>query len=158
MFCTKCGKQISNEAIFCPECGNRVSNSQSTQQPQNTYRPAPTYHQQTPPPAQPTQPSYSYNTNNKADDYINEDIKSRLGTKILVFGILSLVISFIPGWVFGSIARNNAEEYLYLYGSLTGKALAGKIIGTFGLVFSIISTILIGLYFTIICCMFGAAM
>lgn len=157
MFCTKCGKEISNEAIFCPECGNRITNSQSTQQPQNTYRPAPTYHQQTPP-SQPVQQSYSYKTNTLDDDYVNAQMKSSLGTKILVFGILSMVISFIPGWVFGSIARNNAEEYLYLYGSLTGKALAGKILGTFGLVFGIISTILLGLYFTLICCVIGAGM
>ena len=144
MFCTKCGKEISNEALFCPECGNRLSNNAaSTQTAQNTYQPQPTYHRQTPPASQPaTQTSsYSYKSTGSYDDYVDESARSSLGTSILILGILSLVFVGIPGWIMGAISRNKADEYSYIYGAVTGKAQVGKILGTIGLVFSIIYTI-----------------
>lgn len=156
MFCTKCGKEISNDAVFCPECGNRVgNNATSTQQTQNTYNPNPTYHQQTPPSSAKTS-SYSNNNSSAYDDYVSESEKNGLAVKILIFGILSLAISFIPGWIFGSIAKNKAEEFTYLYGGLYGAAKVGKILGTIGLILSIISTIGFALYFAIICCSYGS--
>lgn len=30
MFCQKCGKEITDDAVFCPACGNSVSNGTQT--------------------------------------------------------------------------------------------------------------------------------
>lgn len=164
MFCTKCGKEINDDSLFCPECGNRITNAAaSSQQTQSTYQQQ-TYQQQMPTyKAAPTSnysnnynndfnPGSAYNDNN---NYVDESQKNSLGVRILVFGILSLAISFIPGWIFGAIAKRKAEEYLGMYGNLTGTAKVGKILGTIGLICSIVTTILFSLYFGLYCCIYG---
>ncbi len=67
-------------------------------------------------------------------------------TKPLVFGILALVLceSGILGIIFGAIAISNAKKYAAANGGvLDGKAKTGKILGTLGLVFGIISLVVI---------------
>ena len=69
-------------------------------------------------------------------------------TPALVFGILSLAFSEsgLLAIIFGAIARSKAKNYLAANGVLDGKAKAGKILGTIGLVFGIISLVVVVIF------------
>ena len=41
MFCSSCGKQVSENAIFCPNCGIKIGGKRKTEQPE---KPAPSGH------------------------------------------------------------------------------------------------------------------
>ncbi len=72
-----------------------------------------------------------------------EELKQKLSTQSLVFGILGLVFceSGILGIIFSAIGLSKAKKYAAEAGELTGKAKTGKILATLGLVFSIIAIV-----------------
>ena len=80
-------------------------------------------------------------------------------TKPLVFGILALALceTGILGIIFGAIATSNAKKFAAANGGvLDGKAKTGKILGTLGLVFGIISLVGIVIY-AIVFAIYGGA-
>ena len=62
----------------------------------------------------------------------------------MIFGILSIWVTFIPGIIFACIARKGANEVMDInpYSEAAKFAKVAKITGTIGLVFSIIYTVL----------------
>ena len=74
-----------------------------------------------------------------------EELKNKLSSGSLTFGILGLVFaeSGILGIIFSAIGLSKAKKYAAEAGELTGKAKTGKILATLGLVFSIISLVCI---------------
>lgn len=75
-------------------------------------------------------------------------------TKLLIFGILSVALSGIVGIVFAILAKKEATKYEQSFGPATGKAKVGKILGTVGLILSIVTIVI---WFAYICC-FGCVM
>ncbi len=71
-------------------------------------------------------------------------------SKVLTFGIVALATceTGILGIVFGALARKNAQAYIAAYGTSTGQVRTGNILGTFGLVFGIIMTVVWGIVST----------
>lgn len=63
----------------------------------------------------------------------------------------------VVGLIFAIIAKKKIGQYLPQYGELTGAAKVGKILGTIGLVFSIIFTVFWSIYLiAIIVALIGA--
>ena len=71
----------------------------------------------------------------------NEAAKSAAGSPCLVLGILSLVFSGIVGFILSIVGKSKVRRYEQQFGPATGKAKAGKILCTLGLVFSIIAIV-----------------
>ena len=74
--------------------------------------------------------------------------KEKLSTQSLVFGILSLVATStgLLGVIFGAIGKSKAKAFAAANdGVLVGKAKAGKILSTLGLVFGIIALVCLAL-------------
>lgn len=122
MFCNKCGQQFADGLNACPYCGAPAQ----PVAPAQPYAAQPTYGYQAP--AAPASPE--------------EQAQSK---SILTFGILALVfactfwLSFL-GIIFGAIEGGKAKAYLANYGSLTGRAKTGSILGKIGLIVGIVLT------------------
>ncbi|MBQ2062190.1 MAG: hypothetical protein II458_05890 [Oscillospiraceae bacterium] len=69
---------------------------------------------------------------------------------LLVFGILSLVLEWIPGIILGAIGRKKGNEYIAQGGTLTGAAKVGYILSKVGFVLGIIGTIFVVIYIILI--------
>ena len=69
---------------------------------------------------------------------------------LLVFGILSLVLEWIPGIILGAIGRKKGNEYIAQGGTLTGAAKVGYILSKVGLILGIIGTIFVVIYIILI--------
>lgn len=69
---------------------------------------------------------------------------------LLVFGILSLAISFIPGIILGVIGRKKGNAYLAQGGVLTGASKVGYILSKAGIIVSIVVTVLVTLYILLV--------
>ena len=174
-FCKNCGNELLDTAAFCPKCGTAAENPAPTQatpapeanqQPQYQQAPnyqAPNYNQYQPQQQgynqyQPQQNYYQPQQNyyqpaqdvNNFNEATEVDVPVGKGIKSLVFGILSLCFFYVPvlGIIFACIARKSGAEILSMNprGAAKGLAKAGKITGTVGLPFSIIYTVIIGLY------------
>ena len=106
MFCTKCGKEIMEEAVICPNCGVKTKNATFI----NNLN---------------TQPSnYQYFQNQNSD-------VSMANT----FGIISIIVGwFIPliGWIFGGLGISRLNS-IKEYNEMVQKA---KSLNTIGLVIS----------------------
>ena len=63
----------------------------------------------------------------------------------MTMGILSIVLGGIFGVIFGLIAKSKAKQYLIITGALDGKAKAGMIMGTIGLILGILSCVFFAL-------------
>ena len=63
---------------------------------------------------------------------------------VLTFGILSLALcgSAILGLIFGIICKSKAKAYIAAHGQLEGSAKPGNILGTIGLIISIIMIVI----------------
>ena len=113
MICKNCGAQIPDGSAFCTECGAPVQQEQPVQQPQYT----------------PVQPVVN-------DPELN-------ATPILITGILALALcgTGIGGLICAIICLSKVKKFQAAGGVLAGKAKVGKILGTLGLVFSIIAIV-----------------
>lgn len=74
---------------------------------------------------------------------MNENTNPVSPTQVLVFGIVSLATSstVIVGIIFGILAMNKAKAYFAAGGEASGKVKTGKILGTVGLILSIVMVI-----------------
>lgn len=86
--------------------------------------------------------NYQYNQYNYPQTYRNLPPQPN----ILVFGILSLAISTIPGIILGAIGRKKGNEYLAMGGTLTGAAKVGYILCKAGIIVGIIATVVAVIY------------
>ncbi len=76
-------------------------------------------------------------------------------TPILVFGILSMVLPTIFALIFGRIAMSKASSYRATTGTLPGPAKVGRILGTIGFIYGIVSTIAVIFYIFIFVVIIG---
>ncbi len=63
-------------------------------------------------------------------------------TGVLVFGILSLCLSTVPGFIFGILAMVKGKRYYAEGGVPDGKVKAGKIMGTVGWILSLVTLLI----------------
>ena len=68
------------------------------------------------------------------------------GTPVLVWGILSLAIGWIPGIIFAIICKKKAAEITDQGIELTGTAKVGALLGKIGFWVSIATTVLVAIY------------
>ncbi len=119
MFCTKCGKEIPEEAKFCPHCGASTNGEPQPNANRDTYftpPPAPRYQQQ---PAQQTQET---------------------NTMAIVGFVLSFFIT-IAGLICSIIGYRNADSQYG--GNGKGLALAGIIISAISMVIAFVCVIVV---------------
>ena len=118
IFCTKCGKQLDDDALFCSKCGTPVK-QEPEEQPTEVLAPA-APETQTPPA--------------NGDDI-----------EILVKGILSVVLSWlgIPGVILGALTRKSVRSWISSGKRMNGKVKTGKILGKVGF---ILGFVMIGIY------------
>lgn len=123
MICKNCGAQIPDGSSFCTECGAPVQQEPVQQEPVQQQYEQPQY--------TPVMNSAPVNT-----------------TPILIFGILALALSLcIPyvGWIGGLICAiicsKKVKEYTAAGGVIAGKVKVGKILGTVGLIASIVMAV-----------------
>ena len=116
-FCTNCGAQVPDGSAICPNCGTQLAPAAA---PQPTYQ-APVYQ------APAYQPAPALDNG-----------------PIFTFGLLAAILcSFgIPGLIFAIIAKKKIKNYLAAGGQLTGRAKAGSIMATIGLIVSIVMTVI----------------
>lgn len=79
MFCSKCGKEIMDEAVICPNCGCATNNYNAPQQPINTA------------------------TNTYSDDYLTIKQFSEQARILRNLGIFAAVLMFGIGIIFSII-------------------------------------------------------
>ena len=116
---------------ICPKCGANVPDG-------TTYCPtcgAPLYFQEA--------PVQNVPANNAA-------AASAAGTPCMVLGILSLVFSGLVGLILAIVGKSKVRSYEQQFGPATGKAKAGKILTTLGMVFSIIALVFSIIYMIVI--------
>ncbi len=121
MVCKNCGAQIPDGSAFCTECGAPVQ-QEPIQQEQPQYTPV-------------QQPVVN-------DPALN-------ATPILITGILALALceTGIGGLICAIICMSKVKKYQAAGGVIAGKAKVGKILGTLGLVFSILWIVGYCIYF-----------
>lgn len=142
MFCSNCGSQIGDNYAPCPYCGHfktyradtgsQVNMTDPNRMMLHLKAPEHTMSRRTPAvtAARPT-PSYR---------------SMALASSALRFGILSLALGWIFGIIFGIMAKNRANDYLYYEGNLSGKARTGHILGTVGFIVGIVQSVLLLFY------------
>ncbi len=138
MFCENCGTQLPDNATACNVCGAMINNAAAEPA---AYEPAEAAYIPSEPMAYtPAEPTYY----TPAPEYTADAATlSSLATNSLVMGILGLCLCFVPilGIIFSKKGMKKASEYNSMATAPSGKAKTGKILGTIGLVFSIIYTI-----------------
>ncbi|MBR6922398.1 MAG: zinc-ribbon domain-containing protein [Clostridia bacterium] len=136
MFCKNCGAQIPDGSVFCTECGTRVQ-EEPVQEPVQEEPVQPEY---VPPVQEPVQPEYTpveqpvYTAEPQpASGDLND-------TPILITGILAIALCWtgIGGLICAIINKSKVKKFLAAGGVLAGKAKVGKILGTVGLILSIL--------------------
>lgn len=128
MYCRNCGKDVGN-AAWCPYCGTKQEPAQNDRN-NNDYNNA--------------TPDFGFTDSQNAwgDPTVNLSPAPRTNT----FAIVGLILAFFSqllGLIFSIIGLTKAEEY----GSGKGIAIAGIIVSTLLLIFSLISAVLVVLYF-----------
>ena len=117
MYCKNCGCSVTEETTYCPSCGQRMAEEQS----------------QTPG-VLPSQNS------------VIMDEAESAATRALIWGILSLVIGGLLGFIFSFPARRNAETYAYYCDGMSGRAKVGYILGKIGFILGLIYIIVMPIY------------
>ena len=127
MICKNCGAQIPDGSAFCTECGAPVQQEQPIQQE----------------PVQ--QPQYT-----PVQPVVNDPGLN--ATPILITGILALALCWtgIGGLICAIICMSKVKKFQAAGGVIAGKAKVGKILGTLGLVFSILYIVFWCVYFIVV--------
>lgn len=167
MFCKNCGTQLPDGSVFCTECGARVQEEPVDQepiqeepvqpepvqepvqpepiqeepvqeepvQPEPQYIPAEPQYAPAEPQCAPVEPQYT-----AAPQPANPDLNA---TPILITGILALALceTGIGGLICAIICLSKLKKFQAAGGVVAGKAKIGKILGTIGLIFSIIAIV-----------------
>lgn len=114
MYCRFCGKEIEDSAKYCDRCGGIVTESETNENGE-TYAPE-------------VITSYC------------EAERETAAKKSLIFGILSLAIGSVIGFIFALVGMKHVRRYTDLNGGyVNGKAKAGKILSTIGIPFGVFS-------------------
>ena len=137
MYCKNCGAQLPDNAVFCTECGAQ----QAAPQPQPQPQPQPTYQQ-------PQQPVYQQPVYQQPQ--YTPVVATPDAGPIFVTGLLSLIFAGLIGLILAIVNKSKVKAYQAAGGQLTGKAKAGSILGTLGLVFSIIALITSVIYIIVL--------
>lgn len=114
IYCSHCGKQVSDKAATCPHCNAVLQTAQSLSRPQAV-----------------AQQPFQQNTNaTQQAVYVNMPGKQSngIGTTGLVFAILGLFLGLIPflGWIIWFLGA--LFSFIGLFKSPRGCAIAGFII------------------------------
>ena len=112
MFCKNCGRQLDEGENFCPACGTMNA----------TETPAATA-------------GIEYAVNDTAA--VNERLKEEMAGQVFKWGLLSLIFSgtvclSLLGFIFSFIAKGKASSYETVFGEISGRAKAGRILGKIG--------------------------
>ena len=131
-FCTNCGAQVPDGSAICPNCGTQLAPAAA---PQPTYQ-APVYQ------APAYQPAPTVDNG-----------------PVFTFGLLAVIFcgSGLLGLIFAIIAKKKIKNYVAAGGQLTGKAKAGSIMATIGLIVSIVMMVVWIIYIIAFAALFGAA-
>ena len=129
MICRNCGAQIADGSSFCTECGAPVQQEPIQQQPAQ-------------PQYTPVEPQYT-----PSQPVVNND-PALNATPILITGILALALcaTGIGGLICAIICMSKVKAYQAAGGVISGKAKVGKILGTVGLIFSILYIVFWAIY------------
>lgn len=119
IYCSHCGKQVSDKAATCPHCNASLQAAQPQYQPQAAQQP------------------FQQNTNaTQQAVYVNMSGKQSngIGTTGLVFAILGLFLGVIPilGWVIWFLGL--LFSFIGMFKSPRGCAIAGFIISIIWLI------------------------
>ena len=155
MYCKFCGNDLPDDATFCPRCGN----SNPLPEPERKA-PVETPEERSYVSSKPSQPSYNYTPapapapkKPQQNNYINNPaMKESLSGEILKFGILGLAFGSsgtlsILGLIFSIIAKSKLSLYARSFGQTEGKATAGKVLSTIGLIVSCVYVFLFTILF-----------
>ena len=114
MFCKFCGNEVADDMKFCPKCGATV---ESTEIPSVDELFAEPY-------------------------AANDEEKDSTSNKCLIFGILSLALSGLVGFILALVGLKQVNKYAAINGGIIdGKAKVGKILSTVAIPLSILSFI-----------------
>ena len=69
---------------------------------------------------------------------------------LLIFGILSLVLSTIPALILGIMGKKKGDEYIAQGGTLTGASKVGYILSKVGMILGIVGTAILAIYIVIL--------
>lgn len=116
IYCSHCGKQVSDKATTCPHCNAALSAGQPQTQPQ---------------PQSAQQPIQQTTNATQQSVYVNvasEKKSNSIGTTGLVFAILGLCLGWIPilGWIIWFLGA--LFSFIGLFRTPRGTAIAGFII------------------------------
>ena len=120
MFCTKCGRELSDAETYCPYCGPIFSHLDGT----------------------PYEIPDDIVKDQMAGNVLTWGI---LSLAFAVSGCLSLL-----GFIFSFIAKSRARAYEQTFGVLEGKAKVGRILGKVGFGVGLGYSIFFALYFVLI--------
>ena len=112
MFCKNCGRQLDEGENLCPACGTMNA----------TETPAATA-------------GIEYAANDTAA--VNERLKDEMAGQAFKWGLLSVIFSgtvclSLLGFIFSFVAKSKALSYQTVFGELTGRAKAGRILSKIG--------------------------
>ena len=114
MFCKFCGNEVADDMKFCPKCGATV---ESTEIPSVDELFAEPY-------------------------AANDEEKDSTSNKCLIFGILSLALSGLVGFILALVGLKQVNKYAAINGGIIdGKAKVGKILSTVAIPVNIFSFI-----------------
>ena len=110
MFCKNCGRQLDEGENLCPACGTM----------NNTETPAATM-------------QYDLSATNT----VNERLKDEMAGQAFKWGLMSLIFAAtgclsLLGFIFSFIAKGKASSYETVFGEISGRAKAGRILGKIG--------------------------
>lgn len=133
MFCKNCGRQLDEGENLCPACGTMNATETTADAKGITY-------------------------DLGANDTVvlaNERLKDEMAGQVFKWGLLSLIfsstfcLSFL-GFIFSFIAKGKASSYETVFGEISGRANAGRILGRIGFGLGLGMTIFFALYLVLI--------
>ena len=115
MFCKNCGRQLDEGENLCPACGTMNATETTADAKGITY-------------------------DLGANDTVvlaNERLKDEMAGQAFKWGLLSVIFSgtvclSLLGFIFSFVAKSKALSYQTVFGELTGRAKAGRILGKVG--------------------------